>query len=305
MIYLYSGENDFAVTEKVRRVSEAFKKKYSDSSLERIDGCEITTTELAAKLTSVDMFTPRKLILLTNMSQKKLIWETLAQSLPLVPSSTEIVIVEPKPDGRLNSTKNIRGAAKTTEFKPLSRHELEQWARKTIQELKLEIKNDALKLLLEFCEYNQWGILHELEKLSHISKVITSDLISKYVQPNLETDVFRILEFAINQNFDEFNLALDTLKKREDVNKFLGLISSQIFTLVAIKNSPDKTTLPRDLGLAPFLVFKQKDLAGKISDDQLNSLVSSLAEIDGRIKLGEDGWLLIKLVLNQLFTRVY
>ncbi|MCL1929994.1 DNA polymerase III subunit delta [Candidatus Saccharibacteria bacterium] len=301
MIYLYSGENDFAITEKLRAVSEAFKKKYSDASVERIDGSEISTAELSAKLTSIDMFTSRKLLVLTDMGKKKNTWDTLAQSLALVPDSTEVVIIEAKPDGRLNATREIKKVAKTTEFKLLARHELEQWTRQTVQELKLEIKNDALRLLIEFCESNQWQIMHELKKLSLITKVITSGIIVQYVEPSPGTDVFRVLEFAINKDLDVLNAALDILRQKEDVNKFLGLLTSQIFTLTALKNSPEQASVARDMGLAPFLVSKQTGLARAITPNQLNKLVASMAEIDGRVKLGEDGWLLIKLALNRLF----
>jgi DNA polymerase III delta subunit len=301
MIYLYSGENDFAIAEKVRLVSSAFKKRYSDASLERIDGSEIAPADLAAKLTSIDMFTPRKLLVLTNIGKKKTNWDTLAQSLPLVADSTEIVIIEPKPDGRLTTTKEIKKLATQTEFKALKPYELEQWTKKTAQELKLEVKGDAVKLLAEFCEYNQWEILHALEKLVHVTKVITTDVVKKYIQPNLEADIFTVLELAINQNLDELGVAIARLSQKEDINKFMGLLASQVFTLAAIKNSSNDSEIARDFGLAPFLVTKSKSLANKVSDDKLKELVAKLAEIDGRVKLGEDGWLLIKLTFNQLF----
>ena len=300
MIYLYSGENDFAITEKVRLVSETFIKKYSDSSLERINGSETTPAELSAKLTSIDMFTPRKLLVLTSMSKKRPVWDALAQSLRLVPDSTEVVIIEPKPDNRLSSTKEIKKAAKTTEFRLLKPRELEQWARETVQSLGLEAKSDGLELLLEFCEYDQWGIQHELKKLSCVAKTVTSDLIYQYVHPSLSADVFRVLELAIDQDYDRLNSSLDVLRQKESLNKFLGLLASQVFTLVSIKNSGAKDVVTRDMGLAPFLVSKQQSLVDKITEDQLNKLLTQLAEIDGRSKLGDDGWLLVKLTLNQL-----
>ena len=302
MVYLYCGENSFAIAQKVELVSKAFKEKFSDASLERVDGTETTPTALMGKLTSIDMLAPRKLLILTNMSKRKDTWNGLAKSLPLVPDSTEVVIIESKPDGRLSATKEIRRIARPTEFNLLKANEIERWTGEAVQRLGLEIKRDALKSLVESCEHDQWKIRHELEKLSLVTKSITNELINKYIQPNLDADIFQILELSIDQNFDELNLALDTLRQREDVNKFLGLLTSQVFALVAIKNAPKNANTSRDLGLAPFLVSKQQGLARKITDEQLVSFVANLAEVDGRIKLGEDGWLLIKLVLNQFHT---
>jgi DNA polymerase-3 subunit delta len=300
MIYLYAGENDFAVYEKVRLVCRAFQDKYSSGAIERLDGSEITSASLAAKLTSIDMFAPRKLVVLSNTGKKRGTWEALAQILPLVPDSTELVVVESKLDGRLSATKEIKKLAKTTEFKPLKPYEIEQWTRESAQKMHREIRSDAVKLLVEYCEYDQWAILHELEKLSRITKVISLDIVQRYVQPNLEVDIFQVLELAIGQNLTEVDKILTILQRKEDVNKFIGLLASQVFTLVSIKNS-EGANVVRDIGLAPFLVTKQRALAAKISLEKLDELVARLADIDGRIKLGEDGWLLLKITFNHLF----
>ena len=303
MIYLYTGENSFALAEKINLVSRSFKNKYSDTSLERIDGGDITATELQARLTSVDMFTPRKLLVITGAAHEKTIWDALAKSLPLVPNSTEVVIVEPKLDARLNSTKEIKRLATITEFKPLKPYELDQWVKKTSQRLGLELKGDAHKLIIDSCGGNQWEISHELEDLSHVTRAVTDGVVHKYIQPSPETNAFQILELAVDRDLSGLNLAIDILSQKEDINKFLGLITSQVFALAAIKNQPDATNnAARDMGLAPFMLVKQQGLANKLTADQLNSLISNIAKIDGRVKLGDDGWALIRVTLNQLFS---
>jgi DNA polymerase III delta subunit len=180
-------------------------------------------------------------------------------------------------------------------------HELKYWTGTIAQNISVEIDGNAAALLIEFCEYNQWNILHEIHKLSHIATVITVDIIKQYVQPNLEADIFTVLELAVSQNFYALNQAIDALKHKEDISKFLGLLASQVFTLAAIKNSNKNNNIARDMSLAPFLVVKQQSLACKITDHQLSGLIKRLAELDGRVKLGEDGWLLIMLTFNKLF----
>jgi DNA polymerase III delta subunit len=165
----------------------------------------------------------------------------------------------------------------------------------------LEIKSNTCKLIIESCDGSQWEILHELENLSRITKVITDDVVKKYLQPNLDADVFNVLQLALNRDTKQLNMALDTLSRKEDINKFFGLLSSQVFTLTAIKNSLNQKGSASDLNIAPFLLIKQRDLADKITDIQLANLLKRLAEIDGQIKLGKNGWLLVKVAFNQIF----
>jgi DNA polymerase-3 subunit delta len=301
MIYLYTGENDYAVSEKVRAVCESFRKKYAECSVERIDGEETDAAGVMAKLTGVDMFTPRKLLVLTGMGKRRATWEGLARSLGLVADSTEVVIVEPKPDGRLTATKEIRKAATVTEFKALKAPEVERWARGLAQEMGLEMKGGAVRILAEYCGWGQWEMRHEMEKLRCLGRVMTEEMVRKYVRADLGADVFTVLELAVNGRMAEVNAALEILRVKEDVNKFLGLIGSQIFNLAAVKTAPEGAAVAREVGVAPWLIGGIQRLAGKITEEKLGELTARMAEVDGRVKLGEDGWVLVRAVLNRIF----
>lgn len=303
MIYLYTGENDYEIAEKVRAVKEAFAKKYGAETIERIDGAETAAENLVAKLVNIDLFATRKLLVISGAAKKAGTWEKVATALPRVPDTTEVVLMEPKIDGRLSATKLVKKIAKCTEFKLLKGRDMIDWAKKELQKQGVEATGRAVEKLVTVCGGSQWRVASEIRKLSSVAKVLSEDLIDRYVENDTLGDVFKVLELAFAGDVKEMNEELARVRERESAEMFLGLLASQLFTLVGIKNSKGRD-VSRELGIHPFVVQKLRRVADDVSDKVLKELVRQVAEVDGKMKLGSDGWRLLYTILNELVVAI-
>lgn len=299
MIYLYTGENDYEIAERVRAVRTAFTKKYSAESIERIDGAEVPAEDLVAKLVNMDLFATRKLLVISGTAKKTGTWEKVATTLSRVPDTTEVVLIEPKPDGRLSATRLVKKIAKWTEFKPIKGRDIVNWARKKLQEQGMKATGMVVEKLVMVCGENQWRVASEIKKLSAITKVLSEDLVDRYVKSDTSGDVFKMLELAFAGNADKMNEEIARVRERESAEMFLGLLAGQLFALVGIKNSEGRD-VPRELGIHPFVAQKLRRVADGVSDEALSRLAQEVAEVDGKMKLGSDGWRLLYKVLNEL-----
>jgi DNA polymerase-3 subunit delta len=302
MIYLYCGENDFALAEKLATVKQAFVEKYGATAVERLDGGEIDDNNLVGKMVNIDMFTPRKLLIISNAGKKPTTWEKLAHNLARVPDSTEVILIEKKPDGRLNSTKTIKKIAKTTEFKALKPWEVVGWTKTELQRQKMEVKRGAVDELALVCGYDQWRLRSEIKKLSALTQVLTSDIVKKYVEAEVAADAFKVLELAFRQDREAMNAELANLRHKESAERFLGLLAGQIFALAAIKNADGRsqTEVARAVGVHPFVMQKIAGSAQKTSQESVREMAQGVANIDAKMKMGVDGWDLLTTLLNKL-----
>lgn len=303
MIVLYTGDNDYGITEKVHIVKEAFAQKYGAETIEIINGAEIAVDDLAAKLVNMDLFATQKLLIISGAAKKAGTWEKIAATLPQVPDTTDVVLVEPKIDGRLSSTKLVKKIAKCTEFKPIKGFDMVNWAKKESQKQGLETTRNVVEKLVTVCGENQWRVTSEMKKISAITKVLSEDLVDKYIESDISGDVFKVLDLVFAGNVKEMNKELARVRERENAEMFLGLLTSQLVALVGVKNAQGRA-VPSELGIHPFVVQKLRRVAENINNETLNNFVQQLAEIDGKIKLGSDGWRLLHMVLNKLVVAV-
>lgn len=298
MITLLTGENTFAISMELKRLAREF-----DGEVERYDGEELTKQQLPDLFMGATLFASHRLIILRNVGANKSLWAELEDWLEKIPEETHIVFVEPKPDKRTRTYKQLHAVAKASDFPLLKEPALVQWIQTTGRELGVNLEPQVAKFLAEHAGTDQWQLYHDLEKLALSGKPVTLDSIRELIPENGETSVFMLLDNVFSGNLDGAMKQLNMLRLYEEPYRFFGLLANQVFVLglAAVADGKPASDLARDAGVHPFVAQKAQALARRLGKEKVTDIVSHIARLDRDLKsLSADPWLLIESALRTM-----
>jgi DNA polymerase III delta subunit len=160
----------------------------------------------------------------------------------------------------------------------------------------------AVEKLAAYCGYDQMRIINELRKIKLLDAKLTDEIIEKYVEPELNENIFLAMELAVKGKQSELEEMLNKLSESETSETMIGILGGQIYNFAVAKNLNQQApgAVAKALGIHPFAFSKSVELARDISNEQLKFLSKKLAEIDEKAKQGIGTWPLIKALLLNL-----
>jgi|GEM_PF-1199858 len=305
MIHFYYGENSLGIRRQVDLVTSKFAEKYGAENVARLDAGDVD--KVLGELVNVGLFANNRLIILSGVFDNKTLMEKLPDAMPRVADETDVVIIEPKPDKRTKLFKNLKDNYKVKEFALPEKKNLQKFLQQFVADeaaaQKVEIKPDVTEFFISYCGGDMWRIAGEIAKFKSLDKAMTKANIEKFVEPDLEVSVFQLLDDLFAGRRDKVLGQLQSLRKTEDPNKFLGLLASQVFALAAASHSdkpPNQTSA--DIGVHPFVVSKMFPVARRITPAEVAKIAKIIAETDAKAKLSsqDDAWTLIELAMNKI-----
>ena len=303
MIHLYFGENDFEIRRQIDSVTTKFAEKYGLDSITKIDALTTDPQNLLAEIVNVNLFTENRLIVLTNATKNKSVWAMLGENLARIPSETELIIIEPSPDKRTKTFRELQKTAKIREFKLPKNRDLTEFIISEAANSRVEIKRDAVDELIIYTGGNPWRITSEIAKFKALNQVMTRELIQNLVEPELSASAFKVLDNLLSGKREEVNSELSKLRQVEDANRFLGLLASQIFALAAAVASKNHSNseVAKETGTHPFVMDKMFVTARRIDQREIQRISKIVAETDAKMKsTGADPWTLIEIALSKI-----
>jgi DNA polymerase III delta subunit len=305
VIYFFYGENDFAKKRAAAELSAEFLSAHGDESVAKIDAAEADAPTIFREIFNVSLFAPQRFITVLRADENRDFWTKLDDNLPrMLAASNDVLLLAGRPDKRTKTFKNLLKTATVREFPPLKSFEIAKAVQDEAQRLNLKIAPDAAAELAAACSDDQWRIHQELLKLANLHRAIDTQIIREFVQPDLATNAFTVLENALLGRFANAAREIDKLRLVEDANKFLGLLASQIFALAgAVFANADAA---KDLKIHPFQLAKMRELANKLGDPseqkiRIKKVIQILAATDAKLKTSAgDGWILIKTAFAKM-----
>lgn len=301
MIILLTGPNSYAITQRVKQLTDEF-----EGEAERFDAAELDIKDLPDLFTGATLFTSKRLVVIKGISDNKQLWGELERWIEQVPDETTVILIDPSPDKRTKTYKLLQKHATVEEYKEATEADLRSWVQQVARAQGMELAPDVIRFFLAYVGHDQWRLSGELDKLILAGKPVTQDLIREISEPYPEASAFELLDSAFAGRTERVEELLDLLSQREDPYQFFGLLSSQVMALLALVSAGSRTPadIARDLGLHPFVVSKLAPVARKLGKGRITSLVDQLAHCDTRIKTtGVDPWYQVRLTLLSISNR--
>jgi DNA polymerase-3 subunit delta len=289
LIYLY-GENEFAIKQKIDSIKAQYVDKTGgDADMQTFDMSEHNLSDLLNAFSVVPMFVSSRLFIVRNLDILKLTKDQLHKLIDAVSDSTNVVVVDSKPDKRSVYFKAISKLKNAKYFGNLSPQKLVSWIRDRTQELGGSIDNTAINLLIERVGNDQWQLDQELRKLTNFNSQITKESIEQLVVPNLTQSAFMMIDAIVRKDAKKASEIYEHLITQGEADQMiLGAITYQYRMMVLAKDNVGKgSEWQKELSVSPYAATKAQNLIKNIDMEKLKTAYQSIVDADMAIKTGE------------------
>lgn len=304
MIRTLVGDNSYALSQRLSELKQEFIKKNGSAGVEQFDGEATEWQELETALFGVSLFASEKLVIIKNISSNKDLSEKLIEKLESAGDSTEVVLIEAKPDKRTALYKFLRKKAELEEFWQPSEIELQKWAIKEIADQGGKISSAEARFLVEHVGSDQQRLKHEIDKLVAYQPEVSRENIEMLVERSPRDTIFELLQLALTKQTDRALAKLEALEQaREDPFQLLGMVIWQVNILAIVASAKDvpSAQIAKDFKINPFVVQKTADLKRRMSSNEIKRIVQLVAEADVRLKSeGVEAWNLLKQLVIEI-----
>ena len=279
MIRILSGDH-YKIQQVKKRLVEAFLRENEALSIELINLAEsdIQPSELVARLSSISLFNPRRLIILENLPYKASFTDNIEEICQAPIEGVTLVIVVPDL-GKVDSwSKFLRSQKGHRECRALQGSELIKWLSERAQELGTNLSPMAARHLIDRMGQNPLALDNEIQKL-RVYPQIDIAIINKLTVASHNSQIFDLLNNIFQGNLKK-SLALydDQRQQKNEPLAILGTFIWQLQIFIIAKIS-DKSAdeISKSFGIHKFPIQKATVAVKKMSWFYLNTLLEFMS----------------------------
>lgn len=287
MIVTLTGSNSYLLKRRLDDLTTEFINKYGQHSLQRIDAGEVELEDILGAVASQPFLSKRKMLVARDLSANKPAADAIEQIISSISDSTDLILYEPTTDKRTVFYKTCKSKTQLEEYPELDVQKLTKW-------LIDEAKNDGGELSYSDANYlvsrvgeNQTLLASELEKLLLYAPKITRESIDLLTEPTVQSKVFELLDAAFGGNKERaLKLYGEQRAQRVEPQAILAMIAWQLrlIALAKYRGERNPAEVAKETGINAYPMSKAINLAQKISEERLKTMVSEALDIDHRGK---------------------
>ncbi len=298
MILFFYGQDTYRMRQKLRELKAKFiSASLGDTNLVTLEGQKVTFDELVRQIWALPFLAKTRLVIVENLLISKRppeLLEKVADALKKVPQATVLVFVEEGlPDRRLALFKKL-AQEKTEEFKLLEPEALRRWLKKEVEARGGSIDSLATSKLIDYLGNDLWRQSNEIDKLLAYNEKISMENIELLVNPQIESDIFKMIEAVANRRL---GIAMKELYRLLEAGEhelyILTMIIYQYRNLLVLKDleardkSNNRWALAKKAGLHPFVVQKSLAVLPQYPLADLKAIYGKILDFDVRLKTGK------------------
>jgi DNA polymerase III delta subunit len=296
---VFIGENSFALEQAL-----SDRKAEFGGAVEQFDGAELSSADLLDIFAGQTLFADKRLVIIKEPSECQELWSQLEKWVAMVPETTRIILVEPKPDKRTATYKWLQKHAAVRSFDALTgrdRQKLSGWLATYAAQKGVRLSPMQRDRLVERAGGDQWRLHHAVEKLS-LMPAVTDELIEEVLPAETTENVFTLLETALSGDAAGLQAKIAVLRRTEDAYRVFGLLSSQVLQLNLLVHAGGQVQrVAQDAGLRPFMLERLAAFAARLSTDTVRGMVQLFAKSDRRLKSTDaEPWLVVETTLQAI-----
>jgi DNA polymerase III subunit delta len=291
-IFLFTGENAYALQEEKRRWIGQFERKHGADNLIRLSGKEVTVRTLLDEISVMPFLAESRLVIVDGVPRADK--EEIAALEVNIHPQTVLLFVDEKPDKRLGGTKALLDLAEVKEFKPLQAKPLQDWAMAFVQEKGASLSPTAWKSLVELTGDDQYQLAQELTKLAlHAAgRAITAEDVDELAIPSDEGIVWKMTDLlCAGDKAAAVRYARRMLSRGGDMYGLWAVLLSTVRNLVAVSAAmsaglTDSKEIAAETGVHPFALRSLLSYARRAKGESLRTFCETVASDDVALKTG-------------------
>lgn len=311
-ITILYGDNSYERTTQLAKMKIDAEK--SGFEIQKSNSDELSKSDFVSLICGISLLSEKRFVYIRNLSENSEIWQNLAEILPRISTDVHLCLVEDKIDKRSVVYKAISKIVELYEFKNLTTRDsknLAEFARLFAKKQGLLLDNKTASFLISWVGIDEWRIRDAIEKMALIGEANEQN-IREFVPQNIEGNAFTIIEMMFLGDILKLQKEFSKLKITDGEDgafRFLGMISTQIFNLVALKVGKDigKTTaeIAKEIGANAWALGKMENFVQNLNESQLAEIVSKFTQVDEIIKTKSiDRWNLVESTILEIASKL-
>ncbi|MFC2754436.1 MAG: DNA polymerase III subunit delta [Candidatus Nanogingivalis sp.] len=311
-ITILYGDNSYERTTQLAKMKIDAEK--SGFEIQKSNSDELSKSNFVSLICGISLLSEKRFVYIRNLSENSEIWQSLAEILPRISTDVHLCLVEDKIDKRSVVYKAISKIVELYEFKNLTTRDsknLAEFARLFAKKQGLSLDNKTASFLISWVGVDEWRIRDAIEKIALIGEANEQN-IREFVPQNIESNAFVIIEMMFlgeSLKLQEEFLKLRITDGEDGAFRFLGMISTQIFNLAALKIGKNigKTTaeIAKEIGANTWALGKMENFVQNLSESQLAEIVSKFTQVDEIIKTESvDPWNLVESTILEITSKL-
>jgi len=287
MVISLAGNNSFELKRRLDELVKSFVAEHGELALERVDAAESDAAGIIDAVQSLPFLAARKMVVVRDLGSNKVAAVQVEHIIDSAEDTTDLVFYEPITDKRTVYYKTLKSKTKFEEFDELPPRELPRWLVDEAKKLGGELSLPDASYLAERIGPNQTMLASELEKLITYEPKIVRANIDLLTEPSPQGKIFDLLDAAFGgHKARALKLYEEQRAQRVEPQAIMAMLAWQLQILALAKHAKSRnpTEIARDAGISPYPVQKAKNLAAKISSDDLDKMVGEALNIDLRSK---------------------
>ena len=302
MIYFFSGNSEFLISEKVWVWKKNFLEKFWENNLVHIKNIwEYDISEIFDQIVWISLFSQKKLIIIewipvwsdqknTDIIAKQ---EYILSQIERVNEENLLVFVSHNPDKRWKLYKYFIKQSKMSHSTVLhtlcdieNDYDIANIVNKKFPNL---IDSAALWKLIRYKSWNMLKVISEIEKLSIIYNKIDNSLIEKIIVPELEESIFVFIDDLLNWNKSKSIQDIRIILEQSEIMPFYYWLVSNIRLAFYVSLHKKMWVKNSDIASAMNL-WNRKFLIDKYSKykyEYIADLYFKILSIDEKMKTGK------------------
>ena len=329
MIHLLFGGDELSLQECVDSLKATVEpEELRDVNVSSLDAQSLSLEELKATCDTVPFLAERRLVVVRGLlsqfearpgarggsgaspveSRRLGAWEGLAEYLPQVPESTDLVLIDDRLSDRNSMLARIRPLAQVTTFPLPTGGALRQWIQARAEKHQVDIEPRAAATLAEAVGNNLRVLDLELQKLSLRcwGRTAAAQDVEELVAYAKEASIFVAVDAVIEGRPGvAIRLVHQLLDSGRPATYVLSMIARQVRLLLLAKDLKAQGVSAGQIGgrlsLSGYPLRKTLEQEGRLSHASLTKIHRKLLEVDVSIKTGElDDQLALDLLVAEV-----
>jgi DNA polymerase-3 subunit delta len=287
MVFSLTGNNTFALRNRLNDIVDMFIKEHGELALERIDAEEVEAQVILDALQNLPFLATKKMVVVRNLSQNKEGAEKIEQIINAAKEDTELILYESSIDKRTAYFKTLKSKTQLEDLRELDARGLAKWLVEEAKKRGGELKAADAGYLVDRAGNDQALISNELDKLIIYNPKISRQNIDLLTDPLPQSKVFELLDAAFSgRKSRALELYEEQRAQKVEPQKILAMIAWQLQLLALTKYADGKSTaaIAKDVGMNPYPISKAANLSHKLDEEKFNNMVKFACEIDLKSK---------------------
>lgn len=291
--YLIFGDDRYLCYDALKKIEDSLNITIKDMNSVTISGESTNATDIITSANLYPFGDLKRLVVVKDFAPAKAMakdeYNILANYLKQPLDSTVIVFFNPETHDFFKGMKGLT----QLDCSKIDTKTISIFVKNFLAKNEIQSSEDAIEKLIVFCGNDMSRVTNELEKLSAYvadTKILTSEVVEKYVVQDNEYQVYELAEFiAKNDAKHALDLVDSFTHKSGTAFTILSPLFNNYRRALFVSINKDKTTaeLATLFGVKEFAVRMLKNQVQVFSPKKLKTIVDMIAEYDKKIKLGE------------------